>query len=118
MAPKGGKNSRFFHKYASNRKEHNKLERLKDASGIWKETKSEVHEVITDYFSDLFCAGEISEGLTAKGTVRIVSMEQNNNLIEPVTDDEVKRAIFAMYPEKSPGIDRFNPAFFQAYWIS
>lgn len=28
----------------------------------------------------------------------------------------MKMAIFAMYLEKSSGIDGFNPAFFQAYW--
>lgn len=33
----------------------------------------------------------------------------------PVTVEEVKLAVLAMYPEKSPGIDGLNPAFFQIY---
>lgn len=30
--------------------------------------------------------------------------------------EEVKRAIFSMYPDKSPGPDGMSPGFFQKYW--
>lgn len=37
-------------------------------------------------------------------------------LILPVTSEEVKKAVFSMYPEKAPGYDGLNPCFYQAYW--
>lgn len=45
-----------------------------------------------------------------------ISEEQKHDLIMPVTGLEVKAAVFAMHPKKSPGIDGLNPAFFQSYW--
>lgn len=34
----------------------------------------------------------------------------------PVTEKEVKDAMFSMAPEKSLGVDGLNPTFFQIYW--
>ncbi|KAL8122746.1 hypothetical protein AgCh_010940 [Apium graveolens] len=42
---------------------------------------------------------DVKEGLTAE-----------------ITSEEVKVAVFSMHPEKSPGSDGLNPAFFQAFW--
>ncbi|XP_074342709.1 uncharacterized protein LOC141680358 [Apium graveolens] len=41
----GDKNTRFFHKYAIARKEHNRIKRLKDDNGDWKDTYEEIQEV-------------------------------------------------------------------------
>lgn len=45
-----------------------------------------------------------------------VISEQNQNLVKPITSEEVKCAAFSMHPDKSPGQDGLNPKFFQAYW--
>lgn len=45
----------------------------------------------------------------------MVTEEQNDNLMRPLTGEEVKRVVFSMFPEKSPGVDGLNPGFFQAY---
>lgn len=45
-----------------------------------------------------------------------VTRDQNQKLGLPVTSEEVKRAVFDMHPDKSPGYDGLNPGFFQAYW--
>lgn len=92
------------------------MDKIKDADGAWKESDAEIQKVITDYFAELFRAGAFSDRLTARKEVSTISEEQNNELMKLVTEEEVKLAIFDMYPEKSPGIDGFNPAFFQAYW--
>lgn len=92
------------------------MKRIKDESGVWRETDEDVHHVIYDYFATLFREGGMSEWLTARKKVRTVTEEQNNDLMQPVAEEEVKRAVFAMYPEKSPGMDGLNPAFFQVYW--
>lgn len=50
----GDKNTRFFHKYASARKEHNQIRRLKHEEGEWKEKDEEIQDLITTYFANLF----------------------------------------------------------------
>ena len=47
---------------------------------------------------------------------RKVTDEQNQFLLRPFEALEVKDAIFSMHPDKAPGPDGMNPAFFQAYW--
>lgn len=89
---------------------------IKDATGVWKETNAEVQEVIADYFNVMFQAGNMNERLTDRDKVNTVSEEQNTKLMEPVSEEEVKQAVFAMFPEKSPGVYGLNPVFFQAYW--
>lgn len=71
--------------------------------------------MITDYFTNLFKAGEVSEGLLEREKFCLVSEVQNNKIMMPVSAEEVKLAVFAMYPEKSPDIDGLNPTFFQTY---
>ncbi|XP_074341908.1 uncharacterized protein LOC141679304 [Apium graveolens] len=45
-----------------------------------------------------------------------VTEEQTIYLMQPTEQEEVKAAIFSMHPEKSPGEDGLNPAFYQMYW--
>lgn len=49
----------------------------------------------------------ISEKLTADDCIF---------LLQPFEEKEVKAALFSMHPDKSPGPDGMNPAFFQNYW--
>lgn len=42
----------------------------------------------------------------------MVSEEQNKEFMMSVENEEVKQAVFTMYPEKYPGVDGLNPAFF------
>lgn len=37
-------------------------------------------------------------------------------LISPVTEKEVKKILFYMYPDKSLGPDVITPGFYQKYW--
>lgn len=54
--------------------------------------------------------------MSEREKINQVTEEQNLKLMLPVTSDEVKRAVFSMYPEKAPGYDGLNPCFYQAYW--
>lgn len=110
------KNTRFFHKFASVRKEHNSIKKLNDANGVWKESDEEIQEIITDYFEQTFQTGGVDEGLLDGERVRTIVADQNDSLLMLVTSEDVKNALFSMYPEKAPGIDGLNPGFFQAYW--
>ena len=40
----------------------------------------------------------------------------NRKLTKPVEDHEVRKALFEMHPNKSPGPDGMSPIFFQKCW--
>ena len=47
---------------------------------------------------------------------RKVTTEMNETLNAPYTQDEVKKALFQMFPLKAPGPDGFPAHFFQCHW--
>lgn len=112
----GDENSRYFHNYASKRKSRNHITGLMDSNGIWQESNDAVRNIITDYFSQLFQTSQAAEGLTNGEYVASVSTVMNQTLMLPVSEKEVKDAVFSMHPSKSPGPDGLNPAFYQTYW--
>jgi hypothetical protein len=36
--------------------------------------------------------------------------------VKPITCEELKEALFEIHPDKAPGPDGFNPAFYQHFW--
>lgn len=55
-------------------------------------------------------------GLSKNENMRQVSTEDNERLMADVSADEVKAATFSMHPDKAPGMDGLNPAFYQTFW--
>lgn len=106
------RNTRFFHKHASSRRQNNVVHKIKDANGEWRETVEEVQGVIEDYFMSLFQSMSLDGRLSERDIVQRVSETENIALLSDVTADEVKEALFSMHPDKSPGPYGLNPAFF------
>lgn len=42
-----------------------------------------------------------------------ISIEENEDLSNSITMDELKRAVFNMHPNKAPGLDGFTLLFYQ-----
>lgn len=112
----GDKNTRFFHRFASTRRQNNKLDRIKDANGEWQETTIGVQNVIEEYFTSLFMSSNTDGKLIEYESVTQVSGPANKALMAEVTCEEVKGAVFSMHPDNASGPDGFNPAFYQAFW--
>ncbi|XP_019194227.1 PREDICTED: uncharacterized protein LOC109188138 [Ipomoea nil] len=45
-----------------------------------------------------------------------VTAIQNEGLLRPFEESEVKSTLFSMYPDKAPGPDGMNPGFYQHFW--
>lgn len=72
--------------------------------------------LIEDYFGKLFQSGG-SDGQEVLECIQpCISSHQNAQLDQDFTGEEVKEALFAMHPDKSPGPDGMNPAFYQRFW--
>lgn len=70
------------------------------------------------YFKDLFTATEAEWNEVVNCVPKSITVEQNKNLLKEVDVAEVKRALFHMHPDKSPGPDGMSPGFYHKHWIS
>lgn len=79
---------------------------------MWKEWNDGLEELIVDYYTELFSASQVDSVEVLDSVTSAITREQNLKLSMPVTDDEVKEALFQMHPDKSPGPDGMTLVFF------
>lgn len=99
---------------------------LFDCNGNEQKAEASKGEVAAAYFSQLFTSTnpdnfqnifhQSYKAGASKGEVAAVSEEINQKLVRTVTKEEVKEALFSIYPTKAPRTDGMTRAFFQQYW--
>ncbi|XP_062088870.1 uncharacterized protein LOC133795435 [Humulus lupulus] len=112
----GDNNSKFFHAASRSRKRANQIESLRNSTGIFVDWDHGLQEVMVDYFQQLFQSSASDWEFAINCINRSISIEQNDMMLQPIMEDEVKRALFSMHPDKSPGPDGMTPGFYQRYW--
>ncbi|XP_062013973.1 uncharacterized protein LOC133730390 [Rosa rugosa] len=115
----GDRNTGFFHRKATNRKRKNAIHGLFDEHGVWREDDAGVEQIVTSYFKNMFTDSPIdmeAMNTTLEAIQPSVTPEMNAQLCQVYTEDEIRCALFHMYPTKSPGLDGMPPLFFQHYW--
>uniref|UniRef100_A0A803P6B0 Reverse transcriptase domain-containing protein n=1 Tax=Cannabis sativa TaxID=3483 RepID=A0A803P6B0_CANSA len=112
----GDHNSKYFHTSATSRRRNNLITQLHDNNGRLVEWGSGLEEVMVNYFKDLFATAASDWTAVTSNVQPRVSYDQNIELVKEVTEEEVKKAMFQMHPDKSPGPDGMTPGFFQRCW--
>ncbi|KAM6600853.1 hypothetical protein CsatA_020462 [Cannabis sativa] len=112
----GDKNSKFFHATASSRRRMNAIDKLQCEDGSWVDWESGLSDVMCSYFQNLFTSSNCTMDDVLDGISATVTSTQNDSLLQPLTDEEVKDALFQMHPDKSPGPDGMTPGFYQKCW--
>ena len=78
-----------------------------------------IGQAAEDYFRNLFTTTRDAE-FTYDGVFnhfnRRVTREMNEDLTRPVTEEEVRKAVFSIGPNKAPGPDGFTGAFYRQFW--
>eukprot|EP00253_Pinus_taeda_P008456 PITA_08456 len=113
----GDRNTSFFQKHAESRKGFNSISEIKEADTIHKDFAS-IKRAAHNHFKGLY-----SEENNTNQNFRLldgipssISVEMSHQIESEVTMDEVKRALYAMNPDKSPGLDGFTASFLQNCW--
>ncbi|XP_048608961.1 uncharacterized protein LOC125584486 [Brassica napus] len=113
----GDRNTKYFHALTKQRRARNKITQLLDAHGNVVEDEEGLVAIATSYFRQIFESSnpeDIEEALAQVPTT--ITGEMNENLTSPVSEWEVKLALFAMHPEKAPGPDGMTALFYQKFW--
>ncbi|KAL6188703.1 hypothetical protein ACLB2K_040094 [Fragaria x ananassa] len=113
------RNTAFFHRRASNRKQRNTIKGLNNSNGVWVTKPNEIVEIVTSYYNSLFDTEGVNENALniILNTVQSkVTPAMNHDLLASYQDSEIKSALFQMHPSKAPGPDGMSPFFFQKYW--
>ena len=113
----GDRNTKFFHALTKQRRARNKITQLQDVNGNIVEDEEGLVAIATSYFRQIFESSnpeDIEEALAQVPTT--ITGAMNENLTAPVTEREVKLALFAMHPEKAPGPDGMTALFYQKFW--
>lgn len=103
----GDMNTKFFHRYASARKQKNQILKLKDSVGSWVEGDN-MRSVIYKYYVNIYKSAGTQEVDFVDGIQKKVTEAQNSLLLKPFESEEVKEAIFSMHPDKALGPDGMN----------
>lgn len=113
----GDSNSGYFHAVTKGRKARNRLTVIEDENGIPVYEEKQISEVICKFYSTLFTASNMEEENTVDEALQpCVTQEQNEKLIGIPSFSEIKKATFAIHPDKAPGPDGFSASFFQSNW--
>ncbi|XP_019085420.1 PREDICTED: uncharacterized protein LOC109126369 [Camelina sativa] len=115
----GDKNTNYFHASTKQRRVRNRIVGLFDTDNVWNESPKGMEHIATKYFEDLFKHSDsrgISEVL--QEITPIITDSMNRDLTRGISEAEVRKALFAMHPEKTPGPDGMTALFFQRFWYS
>ncbi|GMI86798.1 hypothetical protein HRI_002349100 [Hibiscus trionum] len=113
----GDRNTRFFHGSAIQRRRRNTISALKVDAERWCYEHQALKTHAMEYFRNLFSAGihDCTQQLLS-GKFHTFSEGELRSLSADVTMEEVRKVVFEMDPNKSPGIDGIHADFYQKKW--
>ncbi|CAA0828650.1 Unknown protein, partial [Striga hermonthica] len=113
----GDSNTKFFHAYTLQKRKQNAISRLLTPSGRVLTSHEDIENHISTFYSELFTSeGSWDEESIVHLIPQTISDDMNQTLLKPVSEEEVRAALFSLPLEKSPGEDGMNALFFQLFW--
>ena len=117
----GDRNTAYFHRVARIKCSSKRITLLHDGN-VRITDPTEIEEHVLSYFQNISSGVNncVDNGLVAKVIPKLVSTEENANLIAAPLFHEVKNAVFDMNADGAPGPDGFGGHFFSIFgtlWV-
>ncbi|XP_038983681.1 uncharacterized protein LOC120111194 [Phoenix dactylifera] len=112
----GDRNTSFFHRSTVIRRQRNTIRSLRDERGLWVDDDSAISHILLEFFRSRWTedSGSDVAGLLPRAESQI-GVAANALLVRPVTEGEVREAVWALGEDRAPGPDGFPPFFFRRY---
>ena len=94
---------------------HNSLKGVV-VDGVWTVEPNKVREEARAFFSQRFLEPNLHRPTLDGITFQTITQQQNNMLVAPFSEEEVRLAIWDCGSDKSPGPDGFNFKFIKMFW--
>ena len=112
----GDANTKFFHRSSILRRRQNRIHHITDHAGNDVCEIDEIRQILFNHFQQRWQSQEVEEINLLPTPMSMVSEAKNNNLIRPVTEEEVTAIVRQMSSDKAPGPNGFQALFFQNFW--
>ena len=117
----GDRNTSFYHVFALARRKRNHIASVMDERGQWITDGGKVREHFRKGFVSLYTTSFVEVERVPSFSVQWqvqLSEEERCSLDVTVTLEEIKEALWAMKPYKSPGPDGLHAGFYQRFWLT
>ncbi|CAH9145483.1 unnamed protein product [Cuscuta epithymum] len=110
--------TKYFHAIVKKNMARNSITALKLQNGISTTSIDQVATELVNFYTNLFGAYYPTSGLdpSVVASGRCLPASATPGLVAPITDLEIKEALFDIGDNKSPGPDGYTSAFFKKKW--
>lgn len=84
--------------------------------GVWIHEPAHIKAAVEAHFRDIFNGTWSNRPFPEQISLKQVSMEDNNTLISPFSEEEIREVVCQCDGSKSPGPDGFNFKFIKNFW--
>ncbi|XP_038974801.1 uncharacterized protein LOC120106025 [Phoenix dactylifera] len=114
----GDRNTRYFHQATVIRRNQNRIRFIRDEKGQQSEEPEVIQRILVSFFRSRWTE---QTGVASLADIpppgELVTEVENSDLIRPVSEREIREAVWSLGGDKAPGPDGFPPVFFQRYWM-
>jgi hypothetical protein len=110
----GDRNTKYYHLKTVQRRRKNNVTMLKDANGQWIEDVNQLQKLANEFYIKLFTEDNlVREWHQTPISYPLLTQDELQQLAAPITQEEVRSAVFNMHPWKAPGLGGFPAGFYQ-----
>ncbi|CAH9091992.1 unnamed protein product [Cuscuta epithymum] len=110
--------TRYFHSIVKKKQTQNTIASIKLEDGSLTNSLDQVATEFVSFFKGLFGTSVASQNFDPEvmASGKTIDTMLAANLISPITDLEIRQALFDIGSDKAPGPDGYSSAFFKANW--